>query len=179
MNEYELKKKNQPKSGCAKPIIGFAIALFLCMMFLTSLEDSSSSRSTNINTSNSRLNNSRIDRDAVVSLVDRAMRLEGYETTSSFAGTLFVVTTQDVSEAGIDDLNRRMSVAGGIVGALYSVFRDTPRDELAATEPRTIVINFNIGEVRMLRLSFPFTDAVRYMEEDLTLQQFIARWQIE
>ncbi|MBZ0302607.1 MAG: SH3 domain-containing protein [Anaerolineae bacterium] len=117
------------------------------------------------------------DEELILELIRATMLVTrfDYDSINIRNGDLIVEAPAMVS--GYDtELEYRMSFAGTVIGAVVTAYEG---EDVVASPPRNIILDFKVGTMTVVRATFSYRDAVLFRNGDLTTLQFINRWRVE
>lgn len=115
--------------------------------------------------------------DDLLLLIRAALALDGYTVDSLEMRRGQLTLNVPASASGFaSELEYRILVLGEFTGATVAAFRDeTPR----LTPPTDMIVNFNIGTVTVIRVSFSYENAFKFINGSLTAEELFASMTVE
>jgi hypothetical protein len=119
----------------------------------------------------------KFDQDLVLDLIRLTAIYNDFEIYSvTMRNGDLIVEAPAILDGYDSELEYRMSLAGFLVGAIISAYED---ENVVASPPRNIIIILKYETITMLRIGFSYTDAVLFRDGDITVMQFVNRWDID
>lgn len=117
------------------------------------------------------------DEETVILLIRTAMISQEFGIDSIEVDNDNLVVYAPESHDGFNDLKEyRFSFIGALTGATVTAYNG---DDVVATPPQKIIVNFALNDLVVVRVSLDYTEAEKFINGDITAMQFFESWDIE